>query len=33
MGVMGVVDLKIVLQAGDKISGRIEITAFEKPTG
>src|SRR5262245_34097370 len=30
MGVMGVVDLKIVIQARFKILGRIEITALEK---
>jgi len=33
MGVMGVVDFKIVLQARCKILGRIEIAALEKPTG
>jgi len=33
MGVMGVVDLKIVLQARGKILGRTEIAALEKPTG
>ena len=33
MGVMGVVDLEIVRQAGFKIVGRIVIASFEKPTG
>ena len=33
MGMMGVVDLKIVLQARGKILGRMEIAALEKPTG
>jgi hypothetical protein len=33
MGVMGVRDLKISLQARCKILDRIEITACEKPTG
>jgi hypothetical protein len=33
MGVMGVVDLKIVRQARGKILGRMAIAAFEKPTG
>ena len=33
MGMVGVVDFKIVIQARFKILGRIEIAAFEKPTG
>ena len=33
MGVMGVVDLEIVIQAGFKIVGRIVIASFEKTTG
>src|SRR5712691_293631 len=33
MGVMGVGDLEIVIQAGVKIVGRIVIASFEKTTG
>ena len=33
MGVMGVVDFKIIRQARGKILDRIEIAALEKPTG
>ena len=33
MGVMGVVDLEIVRQAGFKIVGRSVIASFEKTTG
>jgi hypothetical protein len=33
MGVMGVVDFKIIRQARGKILGRIAIAALEKPTG
>ena len=33
MGVMGVVDCKIIRQARCKILGRMEIAAREKPTG
>ena len=33
MGVVGVVDFKIVIQTGCKILGRTEIASFEKATG
>ena len=33
MGVVGVVDCKIVIQTGGKILGRTEIASFEKSTG
>src|SRR6266436_3673961 len=33
MGVVGVVDFKIVLQTGGKILGRTAIASFEKSTG
>jgi hypothetical protein len=33
MGVMGVVDFEIVIEAGCKIVGRIVIASFERPTG
>jgi len=33
MGVMGVVDFQIVIQACFKVVGRIEIATLEKPPG
>ena len=33
MGVMGVIDLKIVIQTGFEILGGTEITSLQKPPG